>query len=274
MYINGRIMPAREAVISVLDRGLLYGDGIFETIRVYAGKPFMLDAHLARMAEGCSVIALPMPDVEGIKRGVVQVLKANGLFDAYLRITVTRGPTGGLWYDLDRSSPTVVIMTKPFAPRDFGEGLSLIVSSARSDEESPLSRIKHTGILWKMLARAEAKRAGADDALMLDTKGHVSEATSANVFWVRGGALYTPSLDCGILPGITRAVVIDIAREQGTAVREGKFPPDDLLAADEAFLTSSTWELAQIGSIAGKEFRTSRPITKTLTEEYKLRTLP
>lgn len=274
IYVNGRLIAAGEASTSAMDRGFLYGDGIFETIRVYTGKPFMLDAHLARMAQGCSVISLPMPNVEEIKRGVEQVLKTNGLSDAYLRITVTRGPTGSMWSDLERSSPTVVIMSKPFIPHDFGQGLRLIVSSFRSDERNPLTGIKQTGILWKILARAEARRAGVDDALMLDTQVHVSEATSANIFWVRGNILYTPSLDCGILPGVTRAIVLDIAHEQDISAIEGKFGLDDLRAADEAFLTSSTWELAQIRSLAEKEFGTSRPITKKLTEKYRLRILP
>ena len=274
VYVNGRLVPASEASASVMDRGLLYGDGVFETVRVYGGRPFMLDAHLARMAQGCSVISLPTPDMEEIKRGVEQVLEANGLSDAYLRITVTRGATGGLWDDLEHSLPTVVIMSKPFVPTDFGQGMRLVISSFRSDEQNPLTGIKQTGILWKILARAEAKRAGADDALILDTQGHVSEATSANIFWVRDDTLYTPSLDCGILPGVTRALVIGLAREQGLAVIEGKFTLDELLTSDEAFLTSSTWELAPIHSIAERKFKTGRPIMEKLTELYHLQILP
>ena len=274
VYVNGRLTAADEASASAMDRGFLYGDGVFETIRVYAGQPFMLDAHLARMAQGCSVISLPTPDMEEIKRGVEQVLEANGLSDAYLRITVTRGPTGSLWSDLEHSLPTVVIMSKPFVPTDFGQGMRLVISSFRSDEQNPLAGIKQTGILWKILARAEAKRAGADDALIMDTQGHVSEATSANIFWVRDDTLYTPSLDCGILPGVTRALIIEIAREQGLAVVDGKFALDELLASDEAFLTSSTSELAPIHSIAERKFKTGRPIMEKLTGLYRLRILP
>lgn len=272
VYVNGRIVPADEATVSALDRGLLHGDGVFETIRVYGGKPFMLDAHLRRMADGCSAIEVAPPDPAEIKNGVRQVLEANDLSDAYLRITATRGPTGRLWYDLEHSAPTIVIIAKPLVPKDFGEGLRLVVSGFRSDERSPLSRIKQTGILWKILARTEARRAGADDALLLNTQDRIAEATSANIFWARDGALYTPSLDCGILPGITRALVIEIAREQGISVTERKFTLDELRTADEAFLTSSTWELAPIRSLGDVPFGGAPGlITRSLTESYRER---
>jgi len=275
IYVNGKLAAAGGAAISALDRGLLYGDGVFETIRVYSGRPFMLDAHLERMAEGCSVISLPMPDPKEIKRGAERVLEANGLSDAYLRITVTRGATGSLWHDLAQASPTIIIMTKPFSPQEFGEGLRLAVSTFRSDEQSPLSRIKQAGILWKILARAEAKRAGMDDAVLLNTNGHIAEATSANILWMRSGTLYTPSLNCGILSGITRRIVIEIAREQGIAVVEGEFALGELGAADEAFLTSSTLEVAPIRSLNDKEFADAAPgpATRQFMELYHSRTL-
>ncbi len=149
-----------------------------------------------------------------------------------------------------------------------------MVSSSRSDERSPLSGIKHTGILWKILARAEAKDAGADEAVLLDTQGHVSEATSANIFWARGDALYTPSLDCGILRGITRMLVIEIAQGEDITVTEGRFKLDELRAADEAFLTSSTRELAPIRSLDDVRFPEPVPgrLTERLSELYRSRT--
>ena len=267
--VNGRLMRAGEATVSPLDRGLLYGDGIFETIRVYEGKPFMLDAHLKRMAHGCSVISLPTPDVEEIKRWVMEALDANDLSDAYLRIVITRGPTGGVWHELENACPTLLILCKPYHPADFGEGLRLRLSTFRSDEQSPLTRIKHTGLLWKIMARREARQAGVNDAIMLNTKGHVAEATSANAFWVRYGVLYTPSLESGILGGITREIVLEIAREQGMEVVEGHFAFEELLAAEEAFLTSSTWELAPIRSIEDMTFAAAPgKITKLLAKLY------
>lgn len=269
--VNGRLMEASEASVSALDRGLLYGDGIFETVRVYGGKPFMLDAHLARMAEGCAVLHLPSPDVVAIRKWAERVLQANRLDgDAYLRITMTRGATGRLWYDLGSGSPTVIVIARPYTPPKYDDGIRIMVSSFRSDESSPLSRTKHTGILWKILARAEAKRSGYDDALLLNTKGHISEGTSANVFWVRDGRLFTPSLDSGILAGITRGLVIKIVAERGICVEEGFFGLDDLLSAEEAFLTSSTSEIVFIRSAGGKEFGTSPGgLTRKIAEWYR-----
>ena len=272
--VNGKLVAAAEATVSPLDRGLLYGDGIFETIRVYAGKPFMLDAHLNRMANGCFVISLPMPDHEQIRRWVREALDANSLSDAYLRITVTRGPTGGVWYDFDQACPTVVILCKPYAQPDYGNGLILRLSTFRSDEQSPLTGIKHTGLLWKIMARREARQAGVNDAIMLNTKSHVAEATSANAFWARDGVLYTPSLDCGILAGVTRGIVLEIAREQGIEAVEGHFAFEELLAAEEAFLTSSTWELAPIRSIDDMTFAEAPgEVTRLLTELYRDRVM-
>ena len=272
--VNGQLVPASEATVSPLDRGLLYGDGVFETIRVYGGTPYLLDAHLKRMAHGCSVILLPMPEPEEIKGWVREALEANDLSDAYLRITVTRGATGGVWYDFDQASPTIVILCKPYSQPDYGNGLILRLSTFRSDEQSPLTRIKHTGLLWKIMARREARQSGVNDAIMLNTKGHVAEATSANAFWVRQGILYTPSLDSGILAGITRGGVLEIAGEQGIEIVEGHFAFEELLAAEEAFLTSSTWELAPIRSIDDMTFaHAPGKVTKRLAEGYSRRVM-
>lgn len=272
VYVNGTLVSAGDATVSALDRGLLYGDGIFETVRVYNGIPFMLDAHISRMTEGCSVIGLRPPDPNEARGATRQVLNENDLTgDAYLRITTTRGATGRLWYELDHEEPTLVVLAKPYSPPDCGEGLRLKVSkSFRSDERSPLSRTKHTGILWKILPRAEAKRAGFSDALLLNTSGHISEGTSANAFWVRDESLFTPALECGILPGVTRSIVIEIARENGIVVREDCFPLDHLLAADEVFLTSSTAELTPIRSVEESVFPgASGSMTRRLTDLYR-----
>jgi len=273
VYINGGLAAAHEAVVSAFDRGLLYGDGVYETLRVYSGKPFMLDAHIRRMAHGCSVIALTLPETEEIREGVRLVLAANSLTDAYLRITVTRGATGRLWHDPAPSKPTLLIIAGPLVPRDFGDGLRLVVSRYRADERSPLSGVKQTGILSKILARAEAVRAGADDAVLLDTRAFVAEATSSNAFWLREEKLFTPSLTCGILAGITRRIVMEIAREREIGVVEGEFALGELRTAEEMFLTSSTWEIAPVRSLDGVEFpRASGPITKRLQELYRGRT--
>lgn len=274
VYVNGQLVAADEAAISAFDRGLLYGDGVYETVRVYDSKPFMLEAHLRRMVHGCSVIGLTPPNPKEIEEGVNQVLAANELKEAYLRITLTRGATGALWYDLEAAKPTVLIIAKPFARRDFGEGLRLLVSRSRADDRSPLSRVKQIGILPKILARAEALRLDADDGLLLDTRGYVAEATSSNAFWLREGTLFTPSLSCGILAGITRALVIEIAKNEGLTVMEGEFPLDELRRASEMFLTSSTWEIAPVHSLDGTAFGDTHPgpVTRRIAELYRQRT--
>lgn len=271
VYVNGELVSAEDAAVSACDRGLLYGDGIFETVRVYEGEPFMLDAHINRMADGCSVTGLRPPDAEEIRRAARGILEANGLTgDAYLRITLTRGATGRMWYDLGHDRATLVLLAKPYDPPNHGSGLRLTVSSSfRSDERSPLSRIKHTGILWKILPRAEAKRSGFDDALLMNTADQISEATSANAFWVRDGKLYTPDLACGILPGVTRSIVMQVARENGIAVEEGCFALDHLLGAEEMFLTSSTAELTPIRSVNDTAFESPGPMTRRLTALYR-----
>lgn len=275
VYVDGRLLPASEGMVSACNRGLLYGDGIFETVRVYNGMPFMLDAHIDRMAGGCSVIRMTPPEADEIRGAARRVLDANGLTgDAYLRITVTRGATGLMWYDLGHDEPTLILLAKPFSPPNFGDGLRMTVSpSFRSDERSPLSRIKHTGILWKILPRNEAKSRGFDDSLLMNTAGNVSEGTSANIFWAKDGVLCTPSLGCGILPGVTRAVITDIARKHGITVREGAFPLEDLLTAEEVFLTSSTSELSPVRSVEDSTFPGGAPgpITITLSGLYRER---
>lgn len=272
VYVSGRLSPAEEASASALDRGLLYGDGLFETVRVYGGKPFMLEEHLRRMAEGASRIALVLPDKEEIKAAVGAVLQANSLTEAYLRITVTRGPTGKMWSDLSGCSPAVLVLAKPFNRPDFGEGLRLTVSRFRIDERGPLCGVKHTGILPKILARTEAVNSGADDAVLLDTRGFVGEGTSSNLFWAKGGRLYTPSLSCGILAGVTRQVVAEIASAEKIAVEEGEFRLDVVKEAEEVFLTSSTWEIAPVRELDGSVFRGSAgPVTTAIHRLYRKR---
>jgi len=270
VYLNGELLPARQAAISALDRGFLYGDGVFETIRVYRGTPFMLDAHMNRMLHGCSVIALDPPDTEEIKRGIVEVLTANNLTDAYLRITITRGATGMPWFDTAVRAPTTMIIARPLTAENHVQGIRLTVSGFRVDEQSPLTRVKQTGILWRILARTNARRAGFDDALLLNTVGNVSEATSANVFWVKSGHLFTPDTDCGLLPGITRSLVIQIAETKNIPVIEGSFGLNDIFQADEVFLTNSISELVPVQSLDERVFALAPgPVTMQLADGYR-----
>lgn len=272
VYVDGKLVRAEEAAASAFDRGIMYGDGIYETVRVYKGKPFMLEAHIKRMEHGCSVIEMAPPSAADVRRGVSQVLEANNLKEAYVRITATRGPTGKLWFDPESDAPTLLIFARPMVLESFVEGLNLIISKFRTDEESPLCGIKMSGILPKIMARTQALRAGAHDALLLNTKEVVSEATAANAFWVKDGMLFTPCMTCGLLDGITRSVIMELAVPNDIPAVVGQFTLEDVLSADEMFLTSSTWEVAPVVSLEGKSFgKVPGPVTARIHKLYRSR---
>ena len=244
VWVNGEVLPAGQASVSALDRGLLYGDGVFETIRVYGGVPFRLAAHLARLAEGLRVLQINLPGAsEDLGRALVEALRASGLRDAYARLTVTRGVGGAPSELAGAGEPTVLVHVRPFVgyPADLYErGMGACVSAVRRNETSPLSRIKSLNYLDCLLVRASADAAsrGCDEAVMLNTRGELAEGTASNLFVVRGGQVLTPPVAAGCLPGIARAVVMELA-----PVYEATLALTDLSAADEAFLTNSLMEV-------------------------------
>jgi branched-chain amino acid aminotransferase len=254
IYLNGRFVDSKEATVSVFDHGFLYGDGVYETLRSYDGHFFMLQPHLLRLQRSASLIGLELPiplkDWPPLLR---EALDRNSLEDAHLRITVSRGE-GELGLDPALCQrPTVVIMAKPLArypDRLFQEGVSLAIVTVRRNLVSALSpQIKSLNFLNNILAKQEATRAGAFDALMLNVEGLLTECTTSNVFFVRGGRLYTPSVECGILDGITREVVLTLAREQGIHTEEGRYPAEALADAEEAFLTNTSMEIMPVRAI-------------------------
>lgn len=249
IWIDGAIEPATGRHLSAFDRGFQLGDGIFETLRARGGRPTELAEHLARLRRSAQGLDIPLEtslefDVEG---GIAALLAAEGLDgpdgDASIRITVSRGTMAGrgvLPPGVARA--TVVIQAWPVAapPADHLErGLHLIASSVRRDPSNPLAPLKTTSRADYVYARLEARRAGADDALFLTIDGFLSEATSANLFLVRNGELATPALECAILPGTTRSWILGWARDAGLETTEGYLTPEDLAAADEAFVCSS-----------------------------------
>lgn len=249
IWIDGELAPADGRHLSAFDRGFQLGDGVFETLRARAGRPTELAEHLARLrrsADGLDIALDDMPD-EALAGGIAALLAADGLDgpdgDASVRITVSRGSIIGRGLlPLERADPTVVIQAWPVPPppKDHLErGLHLAVSSVRRDPENPLAALKTTSRADYVYARLEARREGADDALFLTTDGHLSEATSANVFLVRGNELATPALGCAILPGTTRTWLLRWAGEVGLTAVEGWLTTSDLANADEAFLCSS-----------------------------------
>ncbi|MDA8388126.1 MAG: aminotransferase class IV [Nitrospiraceae bacterium] len=278
VYLNDRVVPLEEARISVLDHGFLYGDGVYETMRVYEGVVFRMEEHLARLERSASLIGMGLPKSAGqIRLAIYETLLACRHKDAYLRVTVSRGegPIG-----LDPSlcpRPTFFIFAdrlRPIVRADYEEGIRLaVVKTRRNPAEALDPRIKSLNFLNNILAGIEAKKAGADEALMLNCKGQVAEGTTSNIFFVKGGALCTPSPACGILMGITRDVVLEVARRLDIRVVEGEFGSRDLFFdAQEVFITSTIRGVVPVRQLDGAFSPGSfpvGPVTKLLMAEYR-----
>jgi branched-subunit amino acid aminotransferase/4-amino-4-deoxychorismate lyase len=269
VWVDGSVLPADGVHLSAFDRGFQLGDGIFETLRARGGHPTELDEHVARLRRSAEGLDIRLPDdiARLLAGGISSLLAADGLDgpagDASIRITVTRGPvrTRGLLPPNETVKPTIAIQAWPVPPTPrshLEQGLHLVASSVRRDPTNPLATLKTTSRADYVYARLEARRAGADDALFLTMDGHISEATSSNVFLVRGtndrdgGELATPSLACAILPGTTRSWLIGWAERVGLRAFEGELVPADLLAADEVFLSSSVAGVLPVTRFEGR----------------------
>jgi len=258
-HVDGELVAADEATVSVEDRGFLYGDAAFETMRAYGGVVFEWDAHMDRLDETCDVLGLD----HGLSRGdlktrVDKTLDANGVGDAYVRLSITRGVQPGKLTPDEEVDPTVVVIVKPL-PRggrqsqpvwDAPATLQTVKTKRVPDAAIP-ARTKTHNYLNGILARLELRVTDADEALMVDLDGRVTEGATSNLFFVQNNALRTPSLDGPILPGITRRVVLELAVEEGIPVEEGQYTPHDVRQADEVFLTNSTWELRPVEVVDG-----------------------
>ena len=247
VYLNGKLVPAKEARVSIYDHGLLYGYGLFETMRAYNGKIFLLERHINRLTVSAKYAGLS-DALAGIDlaKACTDTLKANNLKEARIRLTVTGGEADTFpWAGTD-SPATVVITAKPFVsiPEDkYEQGFRVRIASVRHCRDSKLSGIKSTSYLISVLAKKEATAQGLDEALLLNDDGYIAEGGSSNVFFVRSSRLITPSEGSGILPGITRQVVIELAEELDIAVTEGTVGMAIIRQCEEAFLTNSTMEI-------------------------------
>ena len=275
IYLNDKFVPQAEATVSVFDHGFLYGDGVYETIRSYGSRIFMLDLHLARLHRSAEAIGLTIPIPlpcwpnllhESMTRNDV----GHDRQDAYLRITISRG-VGDIGLDPALCpTPTVVIITKPLIPPPvalYDNGVALIIATTRRNLPSALSPlIKATNFLNNILAKREAIAASVFDSIFLNWEQHLTECTVSNLFFVADGCLRTPAVDCGILDGITRDIVIQLARELRIPVEEGRFTPDQLYQATECFLTNTSMEIMPVTSVDHKSIgqRKPGPITRTL----------
>ena len=254
VYVNGKFIPEGEATISVFDHGFLYGDGVYEAIRTYQGRPFLFDRHLARLRRSCELIGLRSPIRDDEWEAILaEILGRNCLSDAGLRLTISRGP-GEIGIDPNLCPrPTVVVMAKvlsPYPEKMREQGVHLEVVSVRRNPLAAQSpHIKSLSFLNNILPKQEAGRTGAFDALMLNMDHHVTECTTSNIFFLQQSKLCTPSSECGILEGITREVVIELARELGLAVEEGQYGEDALLGSEECFITNTGMEVMPVSRI-------------------------
>lgn len=273
--VNGRIVPQEEACVSVFDRGFLYGDGVFETLRVYSGKVFRGDSHWERLQRSASLIRLELPFTENeYRERLDRVVAVNKLAEAVARVTVSRG-VGGASFTLNHDcSQTTVFSAKPFEgyPEEYHrDGVMIILANTQRLDPAALSpAAKSANYLNSVLAKAEADDAGAFDAIMLNASGLLTEGSVTNLFMVREERLLTPSLESGILPGITRATVLELARDVGIEPMETELRPEHLLGSDEAFLTNTTAEVMPAVKIARAQVGGGKPgiITRQLHRAY------
>jgi branched-chain amino acid aminotransferase len=275
VYLNGKLVDKADAKVSVYDHGLLYGDGIFEGIRIYGGKVFRLREHVDRLYDSARHIHLEIPLTrQQMTEAVLETVQANAKQDGYIRLVVTRG-AGGLGLDPAKTSnPQVIIIVDDISlyPAEFYErGLEVVTASFIRNHPAALDpRIKSLNYLNNILAKVEAVRAGCQEAIMLNHQGELAECTGDNIFLVKKGVLRTPHLAAGILEGVTRNAVMELAREAKILVQEMALTRHDLYAADECFLTGTAAEVVPVVKCDGRPIGTGKPgpITRQLRERF------
>jgi branched-chain amino acid aminotransferase len=276
IWLNDKLVDEADAKISVFDHGLLYGDGVFEGIRVYSGKIFEFKAHMERLYDSAKAIRLIIPqDIDTLSENVQTTVKANNITDGYIRLIITRGVgTLGLNPLVCKQGQIIIIADKIqlYPPELYANGLRVI--SANTMRNHPLSvspQIKSLNYLNNIIAKLEALDRDMLEAIMYNHMGYVAEATGDNVFIIRKGRIYTPPISAGSLEGITRAVVIRLARQNNYEVFEQNLTRYDLYAADEIFLTGTAAEVIGVVEIDGRKIGTGRsgPITQDLLEKFE-----
>jgi branched-chain amino acid aminotransferase len=285
VYVNGRITPEDEAVVPVFDHGFLYGEGVYEVCRSYHGKPFLLDRHLARLRRSASLIALPVPFADkGFAARIEDTMKSAGLFpwradgsDAYMRLLLTRG-IGDLTYDPAACPvPTLVIIARPHKapdPKIYTEGVGVSIVPIQRNAPAALNPlIKSNNLLNNALAMQRALGSGGFEAVMRNSRGELAECSQSNLFVVSRGIVRTPPLEAGLLAGITRQVVLEICREEHLPTEETTLHDEELLEADEVFLTSSTREIVPVVRVDHTTIAEGipGPITKMLMSAFRAR---
>jgi len=276
-HVDGELVPAEEATVSVEDRGFQYGDAVFETMRAYGGSVFEWAAHAERLAGSCETLGIDhgLSDAE-LQSRIQETLAANDLADAYVKLSISRGVQEGKLTPRETADPTVVVIVKEL-PRGGVEGVDVwdgpatvqTTKTRRVPDSALPADAKTHNYLNGILARRELVE-GADEALLRDAEGDVAEGAASNLFFVGEDGIHTPSLDGPVLPGITREVVIELADEADIPVYTGSYAPDDVRNAEEAFLTNTTWELRPIESVDGIEVG-GGPVTNLLSRLFDQR---
>ncbi|MFN7842109.1 MAG: branched-chain-amino-acid transaminase [Pirellula sp.] len=276
IYISGKFYDKENAKISVYDHGLLYGDGVFEGMRSYSGKVFRMKEHIDRLYESANAICLTIPMSKAdMEAAVYETLTKNGLIDAYIRLVVTRG-AGSLGLDPNQTSdPQIIVIAdsiKLYPAEFYDKGLKIVTASTIRNHPAAFSpRVKSLNYLNNIMAKLEGLRAGCIEAVMLNHKGEVAECTGDNIFIVKHGVLMTPPKDAGILEGITRNAILDLAKNLGITAFEQTMTRHDLYVADECFLTGSAAEVIPVVDIDGRTISDGKvgPVTEKLIAAFK-----
>jgi branched-chain amino acid aminotransferase len=266
-YVNGRFLPENEATVSIFDRGFLYGDGVFETMRIYSGKIFRLAQHLQRMAYGLESLRLDCAvEITQVEAIFDALLERNRLKDGVARICVTSGPTDFNRTDAER--PTLVATAQPLDSARLPKSLRAMTATIRLDEDSVFAGVKTSNRLPYIVARTQAMQAGYDEALLLNEHSHICEFSVSNIFIVKTGALWTPPLMDGPLPGVTRDAIIMLAAKHGRPCYEMSLGLDGFADADEVFATNSLIEVTPVRQLDEKVFD-SGVVTSTFADAYR-----
>ena len=282
-YVNGKYLPQESAVISIFDRGVMYGDGCFETLRIYGGRPSFWEAHLSRLTASLAALDIPFRLDPGKLAVVVRTLLSQNQADLpeskeserpvfLLRIQVTRGqsPRGYSIQNAQNPSLIVSLHPAPHCPKNPIPAWRLITSSQQIDAHHPLRRHKTTNQLFSILGKAEADRQNADDVLFLNHEGYVAETSCANIFWFDGYSVGTPPLSAGILPGITRQVIQEVCAARNLPCKEENIFESALGTKQAVFLTQSAWEILSVDSLNGRKIGASS-IVESLRRDYRRR---
>lgn len=276
IYMNGRLVPEKDAKVSVFDHGLLYGDGVFEGIRAYGGKVFMLKEHVERLIASGKAIGMEIPlSMSGLMKAVVRTCKANNTMDGYIRLVVTRGEgTLGLNPYLCKKPQIIIIAAniQLYPPKLYKDGLRVITAGTiRNHPEAVNPRIKSLNYLNNIMAKIEAINCGCMEAIMLNVDGYVAEASGDNIFAIKGNKLMTPPPSAGALQGVTRDVVMRIAAESGYEVSEPMMNRYDLYTADEVFLTGTAAEVIGVVEIDNRKIGDGTPGqgTRSLVKKFR-----